>query len=212
MKVSPQTSSITPIEVYVPKQTEFIDLARSSVELDLAFKTTANGNLTSRADTAGNLLSPVNNIAHALFKQINVKLNESNPGDEQVRQHVDDIKLTLYVCLVSLNSSVYDNAMSIVTKTPAKYPIIRTEMRQFPLDNGATSKEIINPFNGKIPQRIVMGILATNAFNGQYDEDPFAFGQFGVEWVKQIWNGEEYPYETMQLNTGNGYSDMMGVS
>lgn len=83
-------------------------------------------------------------------------------------------------------------------------------MRQFPLDNGATSKEIINPFNGKIPQGIVMGIVATTAFNGKYDKDPYAFGKFGVEWVKQIWNGEEYPYETMQLNTGNGYRDMMG--
>ena len=74
---------------------------------------------------------------------------ESNPGDEQVRQHVDNIKLTFYVCLVSLNPSVYDNAMSIITKTPAKYPIIRTEMRQFPLDTAAVYKEIINLFNGK---------------------------------------------------------------
>lgn len=135
---------------------------------------------------------------------------EATPGAEVVRQHVDDIKLTFYICLVSLNPSVYDNAMSILTKTPAKYPIVRTEMRQFPLDNAATFKEIINPFNGKIPQRIVLGILATTAVNGQADKDPFAFGKFGVEWVKQIWNGEEYPYETMDLNTGNGNKDMTG--
>ncbi|PFX14492.1 Uncharacterized protein F54H12.2 [Stylophora pistillata] len=262
MKVSPQTSSITPIEVYVPNQTEFIDLTRGFVELDLAFKTTGNANLTSRADDVNRMLSPVNNIAHSLFRQINIKLNvtliteqvdmyhlkayiqtllnfdredgemdssqdrdgfkillnpvalyfnaEANPGAEEVRQHVDDIKLTFFVSSVSINPSVYDNTMSIITKSPAKYPIIRSEMRQFLLDNGATSKEIINPFNGKIPQRIVLGILATTAFNGQYDNDPFAFGQFGVKWVKQIWNGEEYPYETMQLNTGNGYRDMMG--
>lgn len=50
MKVSPQTSSITPIEIYVPKQTEFIDWDRSFVELDLGFKTTGNANLTSRVD------------------------------------------------------------------------------------------------------------------------------------------------------------------
>ncbi|PFX25091.1 hypothetical protein AWC38_SpisGene10307 [Stylophora pistillata] len=303
MKVSPQTSSITLIEVYVPKPTEFIDLAGSFVELDFAFKTTANGNLTSRADATANLLSSVNNIAHSLFKQIKVKLNgtliteqvdmyhlkaylqtllsfdredgetilapagwrndidcpqtytaakvktddgahgalsatqkasikaqkadarnyyvggkhrilrmvpfvdmfhqekwlaprtemdlkfylnpvalnfnaESNPGAEEVRQHVDDIKLTFYVCLKCGSSP------SILG--------------------------LRNPFNGKIPQRIVMGILATVGFNGQYEEEPFAFGQFGVEWLKQIWNGEEYPYETMQFNTENGYRDMMG--
>ena len=68
---------------------------------------------------------------------------EDNPGAEEVWQNADHIKLTFYVCLVSLNPSVYDNAMSIITKSPAKYPIIRTEMRQFPLDNGATSKEIM---------------------------------------------------------------------
>ena len=92
MKVSPQTSSITPIEVYVPKQTEFIDLTRSFVELDLAFQTTANGNLTSRADTDCNLLSPVNNIAHSLFKQINVKLNGT-----LITEQVDMYHLKAYI-------------------------------------------------------------------------------------------------------------------
>ena len=75
MKVSPQTSSITPIEMYVPRQTEFIDLGRRFVELDLTFKTTASGNLTTRATNAANLTCSVNNVAHSLFKQINVKLN-----------------------------------------------------------------------------------------------------------------------------------------
>ena len=66
--------------------------------------------------------------------------------------------------------------MSMMTKTSAKYPMIRTEMRQFPLDDGATSKEINNPLNGKVPQRVIIGILKTTAFNGQYKEDCLAFG------------------------------------
>ena len=66
--------------------------------------------------------------------------------------------------------------MSMMTKTPAKYPMIRTEMRQFPLEDGATSKEINNPLNGKGPQRVIIGILKTTAFNGQYKEDCLAFG------------------------------------
>ena len=54
--------------------------------------------------------------------------------------------------------------------------MIRTEMRQFPLEDGATSKEINNPLNGKGPQRVIIGILKTTAFNGQYKEDCLAFG------------------------------------
>ena len=64
-------------------------------------------------------------------------------------------------------------------------------MRQFPLDNGATSKEINNPFNGKVPQRIILGILETTAFDGEYDKDPFAFQKADIEYIKQIVNGEE---------------------
>lgn len=79
-------------------------------------------------------------------------------------------------------------------------------MRQFPLDNGATSKEINNPFNGKVP----LGILETTAFNGEYDKDPFAFQKADIEYIKQIVNGEEYPYEMMELNTGNGQKDIVG--
>ena len=33
--------------------------------------------------------------------------NETNPATEQVRINTDDIKLTLYLCLVKLNTSVY---------------------------------------------------------------------------------------------------------
>lgn len=134
---------------------------------------------------------------------------EANPPAEEVQLNAEDTKLTFHLCVVSLNPTVYMSMMSMMTKTPAKYPTVRIEMRQFPLDNGATFKEIINPFNGKVPQRIVLGILQTTAFNSQYDKDPFAFEKAGAQWIKQIWNGEEYPYE-MDLNTGNEQKDLAG--
>ena len=123
---------------------------------------------------------------------------EANPPSEEVRVNPEDIKLTFFLCLVSLNPAIYMSMISMMTKIPAKYPMIRTEMRQFPLDNGTTSKEVI------------IGILKTTAFNGQYNEDPLAFGKFGVEYIKQIVNGEEYPYETLELNTANGQKDLVG--
>ena len=52
--------------------------------------------------------------------------------DEEVRINTDDSKLTFYHCLVKLNPSVYMELTSTMSKTPAKYPMIRTEMRQFP--------------------------------------------------------------------------------
>ena len=73
VKIPPQTSSITPIQVYVERQSDLIDLSRSFVQLDLGFKTTENANLTARAYNVGMMTSPANNIAHTLFKQINFR-------------------------------------------------------------------------------------------------------------------------------------------
>ena len=125
---------------------------------------------------------------------------EANPPNEAARVSPEVIKLAFYLCLVTFNPSVYNELMLAMSKTPAKYSMIYTEMRQFSLDNGATSKEINNPFNGKVPH---IGILQTIAFNSQYDKDTFAFGQYGVQYIKQIVNGEEYLYETLELNTSH---------
>ena len=75
VKIPPQTSSITPIQVYVERQSDLIDLSRSFVQLDLGFKTTENASLTARANNVGVMTSPANNIAHTLFKQINFRAN-----------------------------------------------------------------------------------------------------------------------------------------
>ena len=287
------------------------------------FKTTAGGNLTSRNDDVGRMTSFANNLAHTLFKQINVKCNgtllteqvdmyhhkaylqtllnndrndgdtilqatnggwrneidspvtytatnvkgddaafaalsdnqqasigrkeaysayetlcgnshqgkwivprtsfemdfflnpasifsngESNPPTESVRVHADDVKLSFYMCLVKLNPSTYMDMMGLLSKSAALYPFVRTEMRQYPLDNGATYKEINNPFNNKVPQRFVLAIVENSAFNGRYDQDTFAYQPAGIEYIKQIVDGEEYPYETLELNTGNGRKDV----
>ena len=81
---------------------------------------------------------------------------EANPPNEAARVSPEVIKLAFYLCLVTFNPSVHNELMLTMYKTPAKYPMIYTEMRQFPLDNGATSKEINNLFNGKVPQRVIL--------------------------------------------------------
>ena len=55
LKVPPQTSSITPVHVYIERRSHYIDLERSFVELDLGFKTTGNANLTSRNENVNRM-------------------------------------------------------------------------------------------------------------------------------------------------------------
>ena len=122
----------------------------------------------------------------------------------------DDVEVTFHMCVVKLDSGVYRTLISKLEKEMAHYPIVKSEIRQFPLENGATYKEILNPFNNRVPLRFYIAIVEQTAFNGSLTKDPFAFQAAGIEWIKQIVNGEEYPYETMDLNTGNNYKDDTG--
>ena len=72
VKVPPQTASITPIHVYIERQSDYIYLERSFVKLYLGFKTTGNANLTSRNDTVNRMTTPANNllITHSSNKSI----------------------------------------------------------------------------------------------------------------------------------------------
>ena len=110
----------------------------------------------------------------------------------------DDCKVTFHMCLVKVNPAVYMRMMSALNKSMALYPMVRAEIRQYPLENGATYKEILNPFSNRVPQRFVVAVVDQNAFNGQRHKDPFAYQKAGIEYIKQMVNGEEYPYETVK--------------
>ena len=66
-------------------------------------------------------------------------------------------------------------------QTRAKYPMIRTEMRQFPLDNGASSKEINNPFHGKVSQRVILAFYKPHHSMLNTTKTPLCLGNM-------VWN------------------------
>ena len=64
------TTGINPVEFQIDPQEDYIDLDRSFFEIELQVKKD-NADDVAAADK----LWPVNNLAHSLFKQINVRLN-----------------------------------------------------------------------------------------------------------------------------------------
>ena len=47
---------------------------------------------------------------------------------------------------------------------------------------------------------MIVGLPDAKAFNGDRNYYPFAFQKFGLETIKQIVRGEEYPYETLEFH------------
>ena len=87
---------------------------------------------------------------------------------------------------------------------------IRSEYRIFNLPANVRDFNEGNLFQGRIPQRIVVGLLHPDALNGAYNLPPFAFQNFGVQTIKQLIKGEEYPYRTLELDHESNKKDMGG--
>lgn len=92
-----------------------------------------------------------------------------------------------------------------------RYPLGRGEVHAFPLLQGQVDFDKDSLFQNRIPDRLVVGLVHANSFNGNIAYDPFSVKKFGLEWIKQLINGEEYPYsKTLTLNHNNNQKDPAG--
>ena len=133
-------------------------------------------------------------------------------GSEAGRLMEGDVKLRFHLCQLRLNDAIY---MSLSSQRHneekiASYPTVRSEIRTFSMQNNLTRFDIPNLFQNRIPDRLIVGLLDSRAFNGDVTRDPFCFQKFGLTSIKQIVKGEEYPYETLQLVHNNGTRDNLG--
>ena len=123
-----------------------------------------------------------------------------------------DIQIQFHLCQLHLNPEVYT---SISEKRHnqrdlAKYPTVRSEIRTFNMVGTLARFDIPNLFQNRIPDRMIVGLLDSRAFNGDVTRDPFCFQKFGLRTIRQMVRGEEYPYETLELNHNNVNRDILG--
>ena len=97
-----------------------------------------------------------------------------------------------------------------VNRTIVAYPTARCEIRTFDMQGNQQRYECNNLFQGRIPNRVIVGLMLSEAFNGNVARDPFCFQKFGVSSIRQLVRGEEYPYETLELVHNNGTQDLRG--
>ena len=124
----------------------------------------------------------------------------------------EDIEVTLLMRKVTLNASVYVTLQKErqLGKQVVRYPVVRSEIRTFSFDGRTTQWEQDNVFVGRFLDRVIVGLLHSNAFNRDLERYPFAFQKFGVTQVRQSLNGEEYPYRTLELTEDQAYEDLLG--
>jgi hypothetical protein len=75
----------------------------------------------------------------------------------------------------------------------ATYPIRRCETRTAVIERGVLSKTLANICTGQLPRRVVVGLVANTAYNGNRTENPFNFQHYNLNYIALYSDGELRP-------------------
>lgn len=98
---------------------------------------------------------------------------------------------TLYVRKLTLLPSIQLAHLKNWRDYPVKYPGTKVSMKSYSLPIGTFSNTNESSLTGLIPQRLILGVVASDNVNGSYGTNPFAFEDHGLQQIIVTVNSEQ---------------------
>ncbi|XP_030831447.1 uncharacterized protein F54H12.2-like [Strongylocentrotus purpuratus] len=141
---------------------------------------------------------------------LKLKLNRSKDAfcllssNAEGNYKVKILSAALYVRRVKTNPSVMLNHAKMLEKANAKYPLNKVDVRSFTIPAGNMSFNKDNLFLGHLPNRIVVGFVDNDAYNGTYGKNPYNFKNLLLNYVGVTVDGESIPMKPLRPNFREG--------
>jgi hypothetical protein len=114
---------------------------------------------------------------------------------------VELVNARLYVKTLDLMDGLSLDIARHLDNSPARYGLRKTQLKSLFITEGRT--EYANAiFTEEVPRRIIVGLLANEAYNGSRFKSPFKFEHFNVREITINANGRNYPQVPYSLDYG----------
>lgn len=122
--------------------------------------------------------------------------------------------MKFFACMVKVRSDIYNEIARKRLKENKNVfiPTVRSEVRTFTVQKNDTEFQATDVFTRRVPHRVVVGLVYQSAFGGHYEFNPFSFQKNHITSIKQVIEGEEYLYTTLELNSNDADKDMEGYN
>ena len=125
----------------------------------------------------------------------------TNPDKLKCKLTIEEIYLN--VCKVSVSPEVMMAHHSALKSTDAKYPFQRTDIRAFNIAKHSYGDTLQDIWQGEVPSRLIVGMVKSEAYAGDYSMNPFHFQHFNVQTVGFYVNGEPTPRPPLKLDVAD---------
>ena len=105
---------------------------------------------------------------------------------------------TLWVRKVQLAPSIRLAHEKALMRGNAKYPINRVLCNVYSISRGNMNMVKDNLFNGQLPNRVIIGMLDNDAYNGSFAKNPFNFKHHSLTTLGLYVNGEPMPGKPLE--------------
>ena len=132
--------------------------------------------------------------------QLNIKFWPSSGKFKFMSETGEEYKLKiseayLKMCLVTVNPAIMVAQREVIEIAPVVYPLTRSEIRAYSISRSEMNLNIENLFNGEVPHYLCVALVSTDAFNGDYEKNPFNFDNFGLTSIGFYVDGCSAPQE-----------------
>lgn len=138
-----------------------------------------------------------------------LKANDGN--SYRVKLHA----LKIFVKMVEVTSSVNLAVMNMLSRTSAKYPTRRTEIRTCYISSNRTELTY-QVFSNITPRKLIVAFVKHDAYRGSLKLSPWNFKHFNLRELNVTANGQTYPsvplnmkYDGDQTHFIRAYTDMI---
>lgn len=110
-------------------------------------------------------------------------------GKENITLQITEAKL--YVRKLTLLPSIQLAQMKTWKEKPVNYPGTKVSMKAYSLSIGTYTHTNESLLTGLVPQRLILGIIATDNYQGHYEKNPFAFKNNDLQQIIITCNSEQ---------------------
>lgn len=139
--------------------------------------------LSNWVDFEGRLMEDCLEIDRYIINNVplSVKLTPSSnefaimAGDKTKSYKLEYSNLRLKVSMVGVSPGVILGHAAALKESNALYPFTRVEMMNYSVAAGTSNVNLHNIATKSVPNRLVLGIVSADAYNGALDKNPFNF-------------------------------------
>ena len=136
---------------------------------------------------------------------INLKLFQASNEFRLMRNGSKIYKLqrrsaVLKVCHVSLNPSLIIVHNESLKLTTALYPFWRSDLKSFSMAQGSLTFTTDNIFHGKVPSKMIIGMVSNSAYSGDFSKNPFNFKHMDANYLEVTVDGQPVPNRPYKPN------------